>query len=390
MIKECLNKNIPTYLAPTTDLLDSKEGVLCLKDVITSTEFLESKSSLCAILGQDGDGKTVTLDIGKSGNVLIAGTSGSGKTICLNTIMTSLMYKATPDEVKFMVFDPKGVEYQEFSQVPHMLVDPIVSIEDSSFALDWLNIEIDRRYRLFDNSSVTNITDYNNKSQEKIPNIVVVFDEIAGYVISQPNEFVDKLATVLSRTDTMDVGIYFIVSTQRPTVDILPTRVKKLLMTKLAFKMLSGADSRVLLGKNGAETLNGYGDMLLVTKDKESTHLQCAYISYKNLSYILTYLKTNNRYYWTNDSSFEYFKKSKSSFELDPLAKDALMLFYKEGRVSASLIQARMSLGFPRASKIIHQLKLCGYITYYQGKGTLLISKDEFKERFLEDIDGQE
>lgn len=373
-----------------------------LRSLIESPKFKNSKSPLTAAIGKDISGECVTVQINKLIHTLMAGTSGSGKSVCLNVLLASLLYKASPEDVRLLIIDPKMVEFSMFTNLPHMLVPKtIVDLTHALQALDWVIKEMERRYKKFEENYVKNLEEFNEckkvKSYEeaKMYYIIVIFDEVADYMSQARKEIDDKIKRLAAKARA--AGIHLILATQRPTTDVITGTIKANMSSRMALTVKTAIDSRTILDDTGAECLLGYGDMILAAYGANKVRLQCGFISNEELANILEFIRENNEarfdpaieeeMFNPDDGNSGGFNSSDpNSMDIDPLMKDCLKFALRINRVSASSIQANFSIGFPRASKIVAQMEKLGYAGKSGGKSILLITEQEFEEKFGEGL----
>ena len=374
-----------------------------LRTLIESPKFKNAKSPLTAAIGQNISGECVTVQINKLIHTLMAGTSGSGKSVCLNVLLTSLLYKASPEDVRLLIIDPKMVEFSMFTNLPHMLVPKtIVSLEKALQALDWVIKEMERRYKKFEENFVKNLEEFNESQkvksfeEEKMYYIIVIFDEVADYMAQARKEIDDKIKRLAAKARA--AGIHLILATQRPTTDVITGTIKANMSSRMALTVKTVIDSRTILDEGGAECLLGYGDMILAPYGGNKVRLQCAYLSNEELKSILDFIRDNNEARFDpsieedmfnpdSNSASNFNSSDPNSMEFDSLMKDSLKLFLRINRASASAIQANFNVGFPRASKIVAQMEKAGFVGKDAGnKAILLITQQEFEEKFGEGI----
>ena len=374
-----------------------------VRSLIENPKFRDAKSPLTCALGQDIAGECVTVQINKLIHTLMAGTSGSGKSVCLNVLLASLLYKASPEDVRLIIIDPKRVEFAGFTNLPHMLVPkPIVDLEKSLQALEWLIKEMERRYQKFEENYVRNIEEFNNcrkvknNEENKMYYIVLIFDEVADYMSQAKKEIDDKIKRLAAKARA--AGIHLILATQRPTTDVITGTIKANMSSRMALTVKTYIDSKTILDDGGAEYLLGYGDMILAPYGGEKTRVQCGYMSNEELYSILDYIRDNNEARFDPAIEEEMFNpddgngggfnpSDPNSMDFDPLLKDCLKFFLQTKRASASSLQAYFNIGFPRASKIVAQMEKAGYIGKDAGgRATLFISEQEYEEKFGEGI----
>ena len=374
-----------------------------LRDIIESYSFESSKSLLSFALGLDitGEGKVAKLD--KMPHLLVAGSTGSGKSVCLNSLIISLLYKASPDDLRIILIDPKRVEFTLYNGLPHLLVPNVVTEPDKAIsAFTWSIDEMERRFGLFSKYRVRNLDEFNaldevlNGYEEKLPYIVIIVDELADLMSINKKELEEKIIRIAQKSRA--AGIHLVLATQRPSVDVITGIIKANLPSRIAFSVSSFVDSKTIIDQGGAEKLLGKGDMLYSPVDApDPIRLQGAFISNQEVDDIIEFIKHNNETYFDSDIEDAMFSK-KSSFydasgpnsneEFDPLLKDVLRIVIKTGNISISKVQRMFGLGFPRAGKIVDQMVKAGFISEPDDSKnrTIFVTQQEFEERFGEDL----
>ncbi|MBR1985177.1 MAG: DNA translocase FtsK, partial [Clostridia bacterium] len=294
---------IPGMSAVGVEVPNNKIATVSLKEVLSSPEFLQNKNPLLVALGKDISGKIITCNLEKMPHLLVAGSTNSGKSVCLNTVIISLLYRLSPDEVKLVLIDPKRVEFSLFNGIPHLLTPHVIN--DSSKAVNALNYAVDemeRRYLTFETTKTRNIQEYNqlpdivNKSKPKMSYIVVIIDELADLMMVTKKEVEEKIARLAQKARA--AGIHLILATQRPSVDVITGTIKNNFPSRISFSLMSFADSKTVLDMGGAEKLLGKGDMLYKPSDvSEPKRVQGCFVSTKEIDDIVTYVKDNNKDY---------------------------------------------------------------------------------------------
>ncbi|MDR0975343.1 MAG: DNA translocase FtsK [Christensenellaceae bacterium] len=362
--------------------------IVSIKDLLSSKEFMSHPSPLAVCVGKDLEGKPVIADIKTMPHLLIAGTTGSGKSVCVNTILTSLLYKADPEVVKLMLVDLKKVELNAYNRIPHMIVpETIKEVGQVLNALKWLKMEMDRRYTAMEQQTVNNITDYHklpsyiNGTLDRMPYIVMLIDEAAELMSSGKREVEEVIRSLIALARA--AGIHIIFATQRPSVDVITGVIKANFPTRMAFRVLSSGDSQTILNQGGAEKLVGRGDMIFA-EATGSRRVQCAYIENDELRRVLNYVRGNN------DTDFDIelediiqngipYDKATSGPDgvshgvQDPMFLKVLRYAVRDenlnGTLSISEIQRKFQLGFGRAGRIVDQLAQEGYVSQDNNSG---------------------
>ena len=382
---------------------NKKRITVGLRDIIESSNFQQSKSPLTFALGKDiaADCKVATID--KLVHTLVAGSTGSGKSVCLNAMLVSLLYKASPDDMRLLLVDPKTVEFSMFNNLPHMLIpNTITECDKAVAALGWLVDEMERRYKRLNSVYAKNIESYNESAEvlsgslPKMFYIVMVFDEVGDFMIVAKKEIEEKIMRLAAKSRAC--GIHIVLATQRPTVDVITGTIKANLPSRIAFAVNSIQDSRTILESSGAESLLGMGDMLFLPKgSNDMERIQCCYVSDEELKSVIKFIKDNNESDFDEEVEDQMFNK-KDGFDptshgvedaFDPMLKDCLRYFIKAKKASASSLQGYFGIGYPKANKIVLQMERAGFVSAgdNNGRRTLFITQQEFEERFGESLD---
>ncbi|KRQ87003.1 DNA translocase SpoIIIE [Caloramator mitchellensis] len=358
-----------------------------LREVIESEEFIKFNSPVAFALGKDISGKCVVTDIAKMPHLLIAGATGSGKSVCINTLITSLIYKSSPNDVKMLLIDPKVVELSIYNGIPHLIIPVVTEPKKAASALEWAVLEMTNRYKLFADNNVRNIESYNKLMEDKgdgvkLPKIVVIIDELADLMMVAPNEVEDAITRLAQMARA--AGIHLIIATQRPSVDVITGVIKANIPSRISFAVSSQIDSRTILDMAGAEKLLGKGDMLfLPIGENKPIRIQGAFISEKEVENIVEYLKKSSEVEY-NEDIIEKINQSKDKVEFDEeadeLLPEAIELAVELGQISASMIQRRLRVGFNRAARLIEEMEKRGVVGPQDGSKPrqVLITKDEF------------
>jgi len=347
--------------------------IVTLKTMLESSIMNKSKSKLTVSLGLDVSGNPVVANIAKMPHVLIAGTTGSGKSVLINSFISSLLFRASPAEVKLILIDPKRVELTGYNGIPHLMTPVIVEVEKILASLKWAMDEMDRRYKKFAEGGVRNIDYYNELAGfQALPYIVILIDELADLMAFAPVEVEDAVARLAQMARA--TGIHLVVSTQRPSVDVITGLIKANIPCRIAFNVSSMIDSRVILDTPGAEKLLGRGDMLYIPPDQaKPTRIQGAFVSDKEVRKLVDFLKAKNlpvEYTEEVISKPLILKKGGASIGSDgkdALFEEAIRCVCQYDRASASLLQRRLSIGYSRAARILDQLEAAGVVGHAEG-----------------------
>lgn len=360
--------------------------IVTLKTMLSSQTMQKSKSKLTVSLGLDVSGNAVVADIAKMPHVLVAGTTGSGKSVLMNSFITSLLFRASPSEVKLILIDPKRVELTGYNGIPHLLTPVIVEVEKILSSLKWAIGEMDRRYKLFAERGVRNIDSYNELSGfQALPYIVIFIDELADLMAFAPVEVEDAIARLAQMARA--TGIHLVVATQRPSVDVITGLIKANIPCRIAFNVSSMIDSRVIVDSPGAEKLLGRGDMLYIPPDQaKPTRIQGTFVSDKEVKKLVEYLKSKAPVVeYTEEVTTQQVTPKKGngaeSSGHDALFKEAVRVVCQYDRASASLLQRRLSVGYARAARILDQLEAAGVVGHGEGskpRDVLVKNVDEY------------
>lgn len=338
-----------------------------LRDVLENPAFQEAKSKLTVGLGMDISGQAIFADIGKMPHLLVAGATGSGKSVCINTLISSILFKAAPDEVKFILIDPKMVELSNYNGIPHLMVPVVTDPKKASSVLNWAVQEMEKRYAVFASHSVRDIKSFNRRyAEEKMPFIVIVIDELADLMMVSPRDVEDSICRILQKARA--AGIHMILATQRPSVNVITGIIKANLPSRISFAVSSQVDSRTILDRGGAETLLGKGDMLFSPQGApKPIRVQGAFISDEEVEMLLDYIRAQGQEVSENEELIDFIendsKEEDSSEEdeflvkQDKLLPDAVELVMSTGQASSSSIQRRFRVGYSRAARLVDTME---------------------------------
>jgi len=342
-----------------------------LKKMMESDE-MKNGSKMTVALGLDVAGKPVVADLSSMPHILIAGQTGSGKSVCINSFLNSLLFRASPSEVKMILVDPKRVELTGYNGIPHLLAPVIVEPEKVVSALRWLLAEMDRRYKLFAQAGARNIAGYNEMSGfQALPYLVLVIDELADIMLFSPAEVEDSITRIAQMSRA--TGIHMVLATQRPSVDVITGLIKANIPARIAFAVASQVDSRVVLDMQGAEKLLGRGDMLYLSPSlAKPSRIQGAFLSDKEVNSLVSFIKEQGIVPEYAQEVIEMPKPGTTSVpgvdgDTDELFKEAVGLVCQFDRASASLLQRRLSIGYARAARILDQLEAAGVVSPSEG-----------------------
>ena len=387
---------IPGKQAVGIEVPNAENEVVHLRDIIDTPEFQNHKSKLAFALGKDVAGKEIVTDIAKMPHVMIAGATGSGKSVCINTLISSIIYKAKPSEVKMVMIDPKVVELSVYNGIPHLLIPVVTDPKKAAGALAWAVQEMENRYATFAAKGVRDLKGYNEAVEKKdgigkLPHIVIIIDELADLMMVAKNDVEDAICRLAQKARA--AGMHLVIATQRPSVDVITGLIKANIPSRIAFAVSSQVDSRTILDMVGAEKLLGKGDMLFYPAGApKPTRIQGAFVSDGEVEKIVDFLKANGEVKYNEDiiESIENANKSEKDLEAeqaedddaDPLLMDAIDVVVDTRQASTSFIQRRFKVGYARAGRIIDQMEERGIISGYQGSKPreVLVTKERLEE----------
>ena len=373
---------IPGKQAVGIEVPNTEKETVHFRDVVESDEFQDAKSKLSVALGKDVAGNMAIADIAKMPHALIAGATGSGKSVCINTIITSIIYKAKPSEVKFVMVDPKVVELSVYNGIPHLLIPVVTDPKKAAGALAWAVQEMDNRYNVFAQKGVRDLKGYNALAEKeegmgKLPQIVIIIDELADLMMVAAKEVEDSICRLAQKARA--AGMHLIIATQRPSVDVITGIIKANVPSRIAFSVSSQVDSRTILDQVGAEKLLGKGDMLFYPSGSpKPSRVQGAFVSDEEVEKIVSFVKSNGEATYNEDILESIENSNKTEKELaaetgdpdddtDPFLMEAIDIVVETGQASTSFIQRRFKVGYARAGRIIDQMEERGVISGYQG-----------------------
>lgn len=391
---------IPNKAAVGIEVPNKASAVVGVRGILDSPAFTSAKSKLTVALGRDIGGNAVVTDIAKMPHGLIAGATGSGKSVCINSIIVSILYKATPDEVKLLMIDPKVVELGIYNGIPHLLVPVVTDPRKASGALGWAVSEMEKRYKMFADRGVRDLAGYNrfveqlgDPEVQKMPHIVIIIDELADLMMTAPNEVEDSINRIAAKARA--AGMHLIIATQRPSVDVVTGVIKANIPTRIAFAVSSQIDSRTILDSAGAEKLLGRGDMLFSpVGSNKPNRVQGCFVSDEEVEAVVEYIKGDHSADYDDDVMVEIErqaaveKKQKTGLkedgpDEDPMLSDAIRVVVENGQASTSLLQRRLKLGYARAARIVDEMEQRGVVGPYEGSKPrkVLITMDQLMER---------
>lgn len=375
---------IPGKSAIGIEVPNEEAQMVTAREILESDEFNNFNSPLAMGLGKDVAGNIIIGDIGKMPHLLIAGSTGSGKSVCVNTLISSILYKANPDEVKLLLIDPKVVELANYNGIPHLLIPVVTDPKKAANALNWAVVEMNRRYKLFAENQVKDISGYNEKvTEDKLPKIVIIIDELADLMMASANDVEDYICRLAQMARA--AGMHLIVATQRPSVDVITGVIKANIPSRIAFAVSSQTDSRTILDTGGAEKLLGKGDMLFYPLGaSKPVRLQGAFISEGESERVIDFVKDQVKdavqYEEEIIETISKVTTSKKEDE-DEFLYEAIELVVDSGQASASMLQRRFKIGFNRAARLIDSMQERGIVGQSEGSKPrkVLISKEDLE-----------
>ena len=395
---------IPGKAAVGIEVPNKENHAVMLREILQSQEFQGAKSTLSFAVGKDIAGKPVVTDIAKMPHLLIAGATGSGKSVCINTLIVSILYKSSPDDVKLIMIDPKVVELSVYNGIPHLFIPVVTDPKKAAGALNWAVTEMMNRYNTFAEFNVRNLEEYNRKVEnmkipegetppEKMPQIVIIVDELADLMMVAPGEVEDAICRLAQLARA--AGIHLIIATQRPSVNVITGLIKANMPSRIAFSVSSGVDSRTILDMNGAEKLLGKGDMLFYPQGyQKPVRLQGAFVSDEEVSSIVEFLSSKNPTV-AYDTQIEQQVNTVSiagagsgNEEKDVYFEEAGKFIIDKEKASIGMLQRMFKIGFNRAARIMDQLCDAGVVGPEEGTKPrkVLMSMEEFQNYIEESL----
>ncbi len=393
---------IPGKAAVGIEVPNSIKAMVSMREIVESPEYQKSKSKLNVAIGKDIAGNIICADIAKMPHLLIAGTTGSGKSVCLNAMIISLLYNATPDEVKLLMIDPKKVEFNTYNGIPHLLVPVVDDPRKAAGALAWAVTEMNNRYKLFSQMNVRDIYDYNKRAEAdpeipKMHQIVIFIDELSDLMMAASREVEDSICRLAQMARA--AGMHLVIATQRPSVDVITGLIKANVPSRIALMVSSNVDSRTIIDTAGAEKLLGNGDMLFAPVGKSKpTRIQGCFISTDEISEVVSFIKNQEETKYDDeiikeiDRQATMQKKGKGSaedeggaeeIEGDELLPQAIEIAFEANQISTSMLQRKLKVGYARAGRIVDIMEQMGIAGPYEGAKPrkVLITKQEWLQK---------
>lgn len=377
---------IPGKSAIGIEVPNSEVSVVTMREVMETNVFREAESKLSIAFGRDIAGQTIVGNLAKMPHLLVAGATGSGKSVCINGIITSILYKAKPDEVKFLMVDPKMVELNVYNGIPHLMAPVVTDPKRASLALKKIVVEMEKRYELFSKSGTRNVEGYNQLMRDNpaavLPYIVVIVDELADLMMVAAGDVEDAIARLAQMARA--AGIHLIIATQRPSVDVITGVIKANIPSRIAFGVSSQVDSRTILDMGGAEKLLGRGDMLFMPMGaSKPVRVQGAFLSDQEVENIVSYVRDQAEAEYDESIVPEVEESSMEGEEIvDELYEQAVNIILEAKQASVSLLQRRMRIGYTRAARLIDSMEARGVIGPYEGSKPreVLISLEQYQQ----------
>ena len=388
---------IPGKAAVGIEIPNKSTAMVALRDVIDSEQFRSFNSKTAFAMGKDISGQPIISDISKMPHMLIAGATGSGKSVCINSLITSILYKADPNQVKMILIDPKVVELGVYNGIPHLLIPVVTDPRRAAGALNWAVQEMVKRYSMFATANVRDIKGYNEyaslSGERQLEQIIIVIDELADLMMVSPHEVEDAICRLAQMARA--AGMHLVIATQRPSVDVITGLIKANVPSRIAFSVSSQIDSRTILDMGGAEKLLGKGDMLFLPMGaSKPKRLQGAFVSDKEIEKIVEFVKSDSTVHY-NEDIIEHIENNSDDRsgaddgDADDLLPQAIEIVVELGQASASLLQRKLKVGYSRAGRLVDQLEERGIIGPHEGSKPrkVLMSKSEYQEMMVNNMD---
>ena len=400
---------IPNKAAVVIEVPNKARRTVCLRSLLDTNEFRSAKGKLTVALGQDIEGNAVLTDLAKMPHLLIAGTTGSGKSVCTNSMIQSVLFRSGPEEVKLILIDPKKVEFGVYNGIPHLLVPVVTDPRKAAGALSWAVNEMLKRYQMFSDSGVRDITSYNDLARSKegmkpLPLILIVIDELADLMMAAANEVEDSICRLAQMARA--AGMHMVIATQRPSVDVITGLIKANIPSRLALTVASAVDSRTILDAGGAERLLGYGDMLFMPVGlSKPRRVQGCFVTNREIERVIDFLKNSDEEQAYDEEVTAEIDKlaaaagragsradaadDEGTDDEDEALPQAIEIAVTEGQISTSMLQRKMRFGYARAGRIIDQLERRGIIGPSEGSKPrkVLITRQQWIERDMNTAD---
>lgn len=380
---------IPGKAAVGIEVPNKELSAVYLREVIESDVFKEFNKNLAFCLGKDIAGKAIVSDLTKMPHLLVAGATGSGKSVCINTLLMSILYKYSPEDVKLLLIDPKVVELNVYNGIPHLLIPVVTDPKKAAGALNWAVNEMTRRYKIFADNGVRNVEGYNELVskgivEEKLPWIIIIIDELADLMMVCPNDVEDYIGRLAQMARA--AGMHLVIATQRPSVDVITGVIKANIPSRISFAVSSQIDSRTILDSSGAEKLLGKGDMLFYpVGEAKPLRIQGAFVSEEEVERVIGFIKNQIEEHTYSEEIIEKIEegiKPSQDDDCDELLNQAIQIVIEENQASTSMLQRRLKIGYNRAARIIDQMEERGVISGRNGSKPrqVLISHEDMEK----------
>ncbi|MBQ8898524.1 MAG: DNA translocase FtsK [Clostridia bacterium] len=397
--------DIPEKFAVGIEVPNRNVETVFLRDVIEASEFADAKSGATFALGKDISGRPVVGDISRLPHVLVGGTTNSGKSVCINSLLISLIYKSSPEDLRLILIDPKMVEFASYNGIPHLLIPVVTDYKKAAGALQWAVMEMEERYKRFNGFGFRNFAEYNEavdrmnaenegnpeaQHLEKLPRIIIVIDELADLMMTSPKEVEASICRLAQKARA--AGMNLVVATQRPSADVIKGTMKANIPSRIAFSVASSLESRIILDRNGAETLLGRGDMLFLpigaTKPRR---VQGCFVSSPEIESVVAFIKNGVEVTYSEEIMRQIDRAADGGGsdgdedpdeERDELFEEAVSFCLGTNQCSATMLQRKLKVGFARAARIVDQMEACGIVGPSEGAKSrkLLISREDWQE----------
>ncbi|HPQ47840.1 MAG TPA: DNA translocase FtsK [Clostridia bacterium] len=389
---------VPGKAVVGIEVPNKEKSVVSLKEILGSKDFVNHKSPVAIAIGKDIGGRVMVADIRKMPHMLIAGATGSGKSVCINCIITSILYKSSPEDVKMLMIDPKKVELGNYNGIPHLLIPVVNNVKKAAGALNWAVTEMTGRYDKFSKEGVRDIESYNNKMEaieggEKMPQIVIIIDELADLMAAAPGEVEESICRLAQLARA--AGMHLVIATQRPSVNVITGLIKANIPSRVAFSVVSQVDSRTIIDMAGAEKLLGMGDMLFhpvgLTKP---VRVQGAYVADHEIAKVTKFIKEQSEDASYDEDIIDRIEVTENggggdAGEADDLLPRAIEVVMEAGQASVSYIQRKLKVGYARAARIVDQMEERGIVGPFDGSKprALMITMEEWNEMKMNEFE---
>ncbi|MBN2558849.1 MAG: DNA translocase FtsK [Clostridia bacterium] len=383
---------VPGKAVVGIEVPNKEKSIVSLKEILASKEFINNPSPVAIAIGKDISGRVIVADVRKMPHMLIAGATGSGKSVCINCIITSVLYKSSPDDVKLLMIDPKKVELGNYNGIPHLLIPVVNNVKKAAGALNWAVTEMTGRYDTFSKEGVRDIDAYNKKMEgiegaEKMPQILIIIDELADLMASAPGEVEESICRLAQLARA--AGMHLVIATQRPSVNVITGLIKANIPSRVAFSVVSQVDSRTIIDMAGAEKLLGMGDMLFhpigLTKP---VRMQGAYVGDHEIAKVTKFIREQSEESSYDEDVIDKINISEDGGasndpgEADQLLNKSIDLVVEAGQASVSYLQRKLKVGYARAARIVDQMEERGIVGPFEGSKPrqLMITREEWAE----------